>query len=321
MNKFKKVLSLSVLSMAALSMATGACFLIQPTSISKSSADVVEETITNVIPSYINKGEMTQNNTYFSKDLPLSFTTEIKTGRGTIDNTTTAKQVHAYFPNKTEDPNHYYLFNDIQISVYLNGKQIPVDSSNYILTSNDYIRNGDAAIYPQTLQMEIARDTTLGETTATESAITDTNGEITGWKVTPGKLSIDKSGLLEVNISYGLYDTTFVPGKIITLTTTISPKPQLIQIKLSHTPLSFSTMMIILNLLAKTLQRLKFHHFLEVQVCHHQHINGNTSTITELKTCQASHTTQITSDLHLLKTLTTILKAQLLLSTQKQTKL
>ena len=186
-------------------MATGACFLIQPTSISKSSADVVEETITNEIPSYINKGEMTQNNTYFSKDLPLSFTTEKKFGRGTIEKTvdgsttTEAKQVYAYFPNKTEDPNHYYLFNDIQISVYLNGKQIPVDSSNYILTSNDTIRNSDAAIYPQTLQMEIKRGTAYGEQAATE---TDA-----------GVLSIDKSGLLEVNISYGLYDTTFVPGK------------------------------------------------------------------------------------------------------------
>lgn len=204
MNKFKKVLSLSVLSMAALSMATGACFLIQPTSISKSSADVVEETIANVIPPYINKGAMTQNNTYFSKELPLSFTTEKKFGRGTISSTDSSKtiikkQVYAYFPNKTEDPNHYYLFNDIQISVYINGEQIPVNSSNYILTSNDYIRNGDAEVYPQTLQMKIKRDTAYGEQAATE---TDA-----------GVLSINKSGLLEVNISYGLYDTTFVPGK------------------------------------------------------------------------------------------------------------
>ncbi len=195
MNKFKKVLSLSVLSMAALSMATGACFLIQPTSISKSSADVVEETIANVIPPYINKGAMTQNNTYFSKDLPLSF--------DTITNTEDTKRkdgnVYAYYPNKTEDPYHYYLFNDIQISVYINGEQIPVNSSNYILTSSDYIRNGDAEVYPQTLQMKIKRGTAYGEQAATE---TDA-----------GVLSINKSGLLEVNISYGLYDTTFVPGK------------------------------------------------------------------------------------------------------------
>lgn len=195
MNKFKKVLSLSVLSMAALSMATGACFLIQPTSISKSSADVVEETIANVIPPYINKGAMTQNNTYFSKELPLSF--------NTIKNTEDTKRkdgnVYAYYPNITEDPYHYYLFNDIQISVYINGEQIPVNSSNYILTSSDYIRNGDAEVYPQTLQMKIKRGTAYGEQAATE---TDA-----------GVLSINKSGLLEVNISYGLYDTTFVPGK------------------------------------------------------------------------------------------------------------
>ena len=217
MNKFKKVLSLSVLSMAALSMATGACFLIQPTSISKSSADVVEETITNVIPPYINKGVLTQNNTYFSKDLPLSFTTEKKSGRGKIvkavgdETTNEAKQVYAYFPNKTEDPNHYYLFNDIQISVYLNGKQIPVDSSKYILTSNDTIRNSDAAIYPQTLQMEIKRGTSYSEEKAEPAK--DATDATEAIPIKPGVLSIDKSGLLEVNISYGLYDTTFVPGK------------------------------------------------------------------------------------------------------------
>lgn len=217
MNKFKKVLSLSVLSMAALSMATGACFLIQPTSISKSNADVVEETIANVIPPYINKGAMTQNNTYFSKELPLSFNTESTNGRGSVTtssdaaSTSTSKQVYAYFPNKTEDPNHYYLFNDIQISVYINGEQIPVDSSNYILTSNDYIRNGDAEVYPQTLQMKIKRNIAYGETKAKPAK--DATEDTEGVPIKPGVLSINKSGLLEVNISYGLYDTTFVPGK------------------------------------------------------------------------------------------------------------
>lgn len=215
MNKFKKFLSLSVLGAAALSMTAGACFLIQPTSSTNVAADVVENSISNDLPAFIKTDGLTKNSTYFTKNIPIIF--DAKTVR--TAQTTTTNYLFGYIPNKLEE-NHYYLFSDIQISITIDGE--PIDSAfdynKYIITSSERIE-GMADVYPQVVAMEIARGSTFSQTEAAHTpATTDESGNTTAEKFTPGVLTLNKSGLLEVTISYTLYDTTRIDGKDETFT-------------------------------------------------------------------------------------------------------
>lgn len=207
MNKFKKYLSLSFLGAAALSMTAGACFLIQPYSKAETYADTTSasqttESVINKIPSFVKKEGMTQNSTYFGKELPLIFDTEtIRTGTKTTSEGTETTYLFGHRP-KTNDDCDYYLFNINNITIKINGKAISFDSSKFKITSTKPIK--DTETYPEILAMKISLGSEFNETSATYR--TETNS------FTPGVLTLTESGLLEVTISYGLYKTTFNKG-------------------------------------------------------------------------------------------------------------
>lgn len=202
MNKFKKFLSLSVLGAAALSMTAGACFLINPAKVNiAADAEVTSETVANEIPSYVKTDGMTQNSTYFTKDLPLVFNAEVI--RSSTGETPTS--MYGYYPDKANDPNHYYLFSDIAVTVKLNGKTITgVDSNNFVVTSSMAIK-GQADVHPEVLAIKIKRGAEFNQTQAEYKQ--DEN------KFNPGELTLTESGLLEITVSYGLYDTHFIANK------------------------------------------------------------------------------------------------------------
>lgn len=225
MNKFKKLLSLSVLGAAALSMTAGACFLIQPTYSSASvSADVVENRISNDLPAFVKTDELTKNSTYFTKDIPIVFDaktvrtaqteTEKTNGEGESETIKTTNYLFGYLPDKLNE-NHYYLFSDIQISITIDGE--PIDSkfdyNNFIITSSTTIN--DTSVYPQVVAMKIERGSEFNQAQATHTPAVkaESSENSKDEQFTPGILTINKSGLLEVNVSYTLYDTTFIPGK------------------------------------------------------------------------------------------------------------
>lgn len=203
MNRFKKFLSLSVLGAAALSMTAGACFLVYPNPTHTAKADtagidLVSESVANEIPSYFKTEGMTQSSTYFTKTLPLIFDAEtIRTT--TKDGTTT--YIFGHYPDKN-DKSHYYLFDDITISVKLNGKSQSIDYTNYIIKSTQSVKDKDD-VRPQVLAMKIERGATAGETKA----------EYASESFNAGTLTLTESGLLEVTVSYGVYDTYFIANK------------------------------------------------------------------------------------------------------------
>lgn len=224
MNRLKKFLSLSVLSAAALSMTAGACFLAYPNSITPTgesdvSASLVSESITNELPEYLKTEGLNQNNAYFTKFIPLSFNSSVirtKTTttdsqefvtltekEGSSNNTNTSTHLFGYYPDES-DNDHYYLFDQINISVTLNGKSISIDSRKYIITSSYPMKN-QADVHPQVLAMKIERGTSFSESANSASYNSNT--------FTPGVLTLDESGLLEVAVSYSIYDTTFIRNK------------------------------------------------------------------------------------------------------------
>lgn len=199
MNRFKKFLSLSVLGAAALSMTAGAGFLAYPNSNRAAMADatgvdLVSESVANEIPPYLKTEGMTQNSTYFTKALPLIFDAEAIRTKET-------SYILGHYPDK-DNKSHYYLFDDITISVKLNGKAQSIDYRNYIIESTESVKGKDD-VYPQVLAMKIEHGSTAGETEA----------KYTSESFNAGTLTLTGSGLLEVTVSYGVYDTYFIAGK------------------------------------------------------------------------------------------------------------